>query len=123
MFMQVIFMDAYNNRKETSITMPITKKQEKMDISPRSLARRFFIGVWIFCIGTSLPVMFADACRPGNDIDVDQVKVPETAQLGLSLDRDIEWAAKLDGPVHPGRGRRFIGGVNGIGDVVGTFNL
>lgn len=54
---------------------------------------------------------------------MDQVEVPKAAQLGLSLDCDIEWAAKLDGPVHPGRSRRFIGGVNGIGDVVGTFDL
>ena len=67
--------------------------------------------------------MFADTCRLGNNIDVNQVKVPETAQISLSLDRDIERAAKLDGPVHPGRGRRFIGGINGIGDVVGTLDL
>ena len=47
----------------------------------------------IFFIGTSLPIMFADACRPGNDIDADQAEVPETAQLCLTLDGDVERAA------------------------------
>ncbi len=62
--------------------------------------------------------MLTDACRPGDHRDVDQVEVPETAQPGLARDRDIERAAQLDGPVHSGRGRRFIGGVNGVGDVL-----
>ena len=67
--------------------------------------------------------MFADACRPGDNCDVDQVEVPETAQFGLARDRDIERAAQLDGPVHSGRGRRFVGGVNGIGDVLCASNI
>lgn len=78
MLMQVILMEAYNNRKETSITMPITKKQVKMDISPRSLARRLFMGRYILRISTSLPVMLTDACGSGNDRDVDQVEVPKS---------------------------------------------
>ncbi len=64
-----------------------------MDISPRSFARRFLIGIHIFFIGTSLPIMFADARRPGNNIDAYQVEVPETAQLCLPLDGKVERAA------------------------------
>ncbi len=92
-----------------------------MDISPRSFARHLFMRrpaygslplmrhagraavrekpsltrscKQIFFMGTSLPIMFADACRPGNDIDADQAEVPETAQLCLTLDGDVERAA------------------------------
>ena len=92
-----------------------------MDISPRSFARRFFIRrpayrsllpkqhagraavreksslprscIHIFFMGTSLPIMLADACRPGNNIDADKIKVPKTAQFCLTLDGDVERAA------------------------------
>ena len=37
MLMQVIRTEAYNKRKEMSITTPTTKKQAKKVISPRSL--------------------------------------------------------------------------------------
>lgn len=94
-----------------------------MDISPRSFDRRLFIGRYIFLIDISLPVMLADTCSSGDYRNVDQVKVPKAAQLCLVLDCDIEWTAQLDGLVHHGRSRRFIGGINGIGDVLGTFYL
>ena len=41
MLMQVIRMEAYSSRKETSITIPTTKKQVKIEISPRSFRRGF----------------------------------------------------------------------------------
>lgn len=67
--------------------------------------------------------MFADACRPGYDIDADQAEVPETAQFCLPLDGDVERAAKLDCLVHPRGSGRLVGGIDGIGDVVGSPDL
>ena len=74
-------------------------------------------------IGTSLPVMLADACAPGDNPDVDQVEVPEAAQPCIPGDGDVEGAAQLDGPAHAARGGGLVGGVNGVGNVICPVNL
>ena len=67
--------------------------------------------------------MLTDACAPGDNRDVHQVEVPEASQFCPARDGDVEGGAKLDGPAHAGRGRRLIGDVNGVGDVLGPFDL
>ena len=68
-------------------------------------------------MGTSLPVMFADACPSGNNPDVDQVEVPESSQPCIPGDGNVEGVAQLDGTVHAGRCGGAVGGINGVGDV------
>ena len=63
--------------------------------------------------------MFANAGAAGHHRDVDQIQIPEAAQLGIPLNGNIEGRSQLDGPGHPGRCGRFICGVNRIGDIVG----
>ena len=65
--------------------------------------------------------MLTDACTPGDNRDVHQVEVPEASQLCPARDGNIKGGAQLDGPVHAGRGRRLVGGVNGVGDVLSPF--
>ncbi len=67
--------------------------------------------------------MFTDAGSSGDDCDIYQVEVPEASQLCPACDGDIKGSAQLDGPAHAGRGRRLVGGVNGIGDIFSTFDL
>lgn len=67
--------------------------------------------------------MLADAGTPGNNRDVHQVEVPEAAQLCPARDGDVEGGPQLDGPAHAGRGGRLVGGVNGVGDILGPFDL
>ena len=67
--------------------------------------------------------MLADTSAPGDNGNVHQVEIPETAQLCPARDGDVEGGTQLDGPVHAGRGRRLVGGVNGVGDVFGSFDL
>ena len=67
--------------------------------------------------------MFANAGAAGHHRDVDQIQIPEAAQLGIPLNGDIERCPQLDGPGHPGRCGRFICGVNRIGDIVGSLDL
>ena len=67
--------------------------------------------------------MLADAGASVDNGDVHQVEVPEAAQLCPACDGDVEGGAKLDGPAHAGRGRRLVGGVNGVGDVFSPFDL
>ncbi len=74
-------------------------------------------------IGTSLPVMLADACPPGDNPDVDQVEVPEAAQPCVPRDGDVEGAAQLDGPAHAARGGGLVGGIDGVGNVICPINL
>ena len=76
-----------------------------------------------FFMGTSLPVIFADACASGNYPDIDQVEVPESAQLCIPGDGDVEGVAQLDGAVHACRGGGAVGGINGVGNVVDSVNL
>lgn len=67
--------------------------------------------------------MFANAGAAGHHRDVDQIQIPEAAQLGIPLNGNIEGRSQLDGPGHPGRCGRFICGVNRIGDIVGPLDL
>ena len=67
--------------------------------------------------------MLTDAGSSGDNRDVYQVEVPESSQLCPACDGDVEGGTQLDGPVHAGRGRRFVGGVYGVGDVFGSFDL
>ena len=90
----------------------------------------FFIrGKLLSCVGTvfscatSLPVMLADASAPGDNRDVHQGEVPEATQLCPARDGDVEGGPQLDGPAHAGRGGRLVGGVNGVGDILGPFDL
>ena len=67
--------------------------------------------------------MLTDARSPGNNRDVHQVEVPEASQLCPPCDGDVKGRAQLDGPAHAGRGRRLVGGVNGIGDNFSPLDL
>lgn len=67
--------------------------------------------------------MLTDAGSSGDNCDIYQVEVPESSQLCPARDGDVEGGTQLDGPVHAGWGRRFVGGVNGVGDVFGSFDL
>lgn len=67
--------------------------------------------------------MFTDACPPGDNPDIDQVKVPEASQSCVPRDGDVERAAQLDGPAHASRGGGLVGGVNGVGNVACPVNL
>ena len=67
--------------------------------------------------------MFTDAGTAGHNGNVDQVEVPESSQLCPARDGDVEGGIQLDGPVHSGRGRRLVGGVNEVGDILGSFDL
>lgn len=105
------------------MTTPTTKKQEKMVISPRSLRSGRQSRSRIRFIGTSLPVMLAYASAPGYHPDIDEIKVPETAQLCPALNRDVESTTQLYGAGHAGGSRCLIGGANGVADVVSSSNL
>ena len=67
--------------------------------------------------------MLTDTGSSGDNRDIHQAEVPEASQFCPARDGDVEGGAKLDGPAHAGRGRRLIGGVNGVGDVLGPFDL
>lgn len=67
--------------------------------------------------------MLTDARSSGDNRDIYQVEVPEAAQLCSPCDRDVEGGAQLDSPAHTGRGGRFVGGINGIGDAFRPFDL
>ena len=66
--------------------------------------------------------MLTDACSPGDNLDIDQVEVPEAAQSCVPCDGDVEGAAQLDGPAHAARGGGLVGGVNGVGNVARPVN-
>lgn len=61
--------------------------------------------------------MFAHTGSTGYNVNSYKIEIPEAAQLCFDGNRDIEWIAKLDCPVHPGRSRGAVGCINGIGDV------
>ena len=67
--------------------------------------------------------MLTDACPSGDNRDVHQVEVPEAAQLCPARDGDVKGGAQLYGPAHAGRGRRLVGGINGVGDVFSPLDL
>ena len=67
--------------------------------------------------------MLADAGAACHHRDVDQIQVPEAAQLGLALNGDIEGRPQLDGPGHPGRRRRLVCGVDGVCDILRALDL
>ena len=67
--------------------------------------------------------MLADAGAAGHHRDVDQIQVPEAAQLGLALNGDVEGRPQLDGPGHPGRRRRLVCGVDGVCDILRPLDL
>ena len=67
--------------------------------------------------------MLTDASSSGDNRDIYQVEVPESSQLCPARDGDVEGGIQLDGPVHSGRGRRLVGGVNEVGDILGSFDL
>ncbi len=67
--------------------------------------------------------MLTDACPSGNNRDVHQVEVPETAQFCPPCNGDVKGGAQLYGPAHAGRGRRLVGGINGVGDVFSPLDL
>ena len=67
--------------------------------------------------------MLTDARPSGDNRDVHQVEVPEASQLCPARDGDVKGCAQLDGPAHAGRGRRLVGGVNGIGDIFSPLDL
>lgn len=67
--------------------------------------------------------MFADARTPGHNPDTDKAEVPEAPQLCVPCDGDVERASQLYGAVHACRGGGAVGGVDGVGDVVGSVNL
>lgn len=67
--------------------------------------------------------MLTDARSPGNNCDVHQVEVPEASQLCPARDGNVEGCTQLDSPAHAGRGRRLVGGVNGIGDIFSSLDL
>lgn len=67
--------------------------------------------------------MLADAGTACYHRDVDQIQVPEAAQLGLALNGDVERGPQLDGPGHPGRRRRLVCGVDGVCDILRTLDL
>ena len=67
--------------------------------------------------------MLTDACPSGDNRDVHQVEVPEPAQFGPPCNGDVKGGAQLYGPAHAGRGRRLVGGINGVGDVFSPLDL
>lgn len=67
--------------------------------------------------------MLADPCTPGDNPDVQQVEVPESAQFCIPSDGNVEGGAQLDGAVHACRCGGAVGGVNGVGDVAGSVYL
>lgn len=67
--------------------------------------------------------MLTDACPSGDNRDVHQVEVPEPAQFGPPCNGDVKGSAQLYGPAHAGRGRRLVGGINGVGDVFSPLDL
>lgn len=67
--------------------------------------------------------MLADAGTACYHRDVDQIQVPEAAQLGLALNGDVERGPQLDGPGHPGRRRRLVCGIDGVCDILRALNL
>ena len=67
--------------------------------------------------------MFADAGAAGHHCDVDQIQIPEAAQLCFTLNGDIERSPELNGPGHSGRCGRLVCGVDGVGYVFRSLNL
>ena len=103
---------------------PVTKKQAKMEISPRS----FRISEWICFLNfimpvPSLPVVFRHTCTSGHNCEVYQIKIPEAAKLRPPLYSDIKRRTQLDGVSHPRRPRGLVVCVDGISNVVGSGDL
>lgn len=67
--------------------------------------------------------MFADAGAAGHHRDVDQIQIPEAAQLCFTLNGDIERSPELNGPGHSGRCGRLVCGVDGVGYVFRSLDL
>ena len=67
--------------------------------------------------------MLADTGAAGHHPDVDQIEIPEAAQLCFSLYGNVEGIPQLDRPVHARGSWGLVGGFDGVGDVFGSRNL